>query len=94
MFRLRDSKSAGFTLIELMVVIAIIAILSLVVIANLSSARTKANDSQVTQNVDQVSKAAVLAVNNDDVYDSGGESTTLHSTMSSRPYSIISDILE
>jgi len=52
--------ASGFTLIELLVVISIIAILSLVVVTNLTSARTKARDAQRTSAILQVDKAIQL----------------------------------
>ena len=50
----------GFTLIELLVVIAIIGILSSVVLASLNSARGRAQDSKVQQDLRQVSTALQL----------------------------------
>lgn len=47
----------AFTLIELLIVIAIIAILAGVVFANLNSARKRARDTEIKNNLSQFSKA-------------------------------------
>jgi prepilin-type N-terminal cleavage/methylation domain-containing protein len=54
-------NSRGFTLIELLVVIAIIGVLSSVVLASLSTARTKANDARRISDARQLVTALALA---------------------------------
>lgn len=51
---------SGFTLIELLVVIAIIGILSAVVLASLSTARDRGNDSSVKANLNSLRTQAEL----------------------------------
>ncbi len=56
----------GFTLIEILVVIAIIGILSSVVLASLATSRAKARDAKRVADIDEVRKALEL------YYDSNG----------------------
>jgi prepilin-type N-terminal cleavage/methylation domain-containing protein len=56
--------STGFTLIELLVVIAIIGLLSSIVMASLNSARGKAKDAAIKQDLRQI--ANLMALNYDD----------------------------
>lgn len=50
----------GFTLIELLVVVAIIALISSVVMSNVASARMKAADTKITEDLRQVKLAAEM----------------------------------
>lgn len=58
----------GFTLIEILVVIAIIGILASVVLAALNSARSKARDAQRKETLKQISRAAELYYNDNLAY--------------------------
>ena len=52
-----EQSRRGFTLIELLIVIAIIAILAVVIILNVASARTKAQDARIKDDLTEVWKA-------------------------------------
>ncbi len=54
----------GFTLIELLVVIAIVGLLTSVALASLNSARKKAADSNIKQNLTQIRRQAEIVFDN------------------------------
>ncbi len=55
-----QAQSRGFTLIELLVVIAIIGLLSSIVLASLSTARSKAADAAIQENISGIKATAEI----------------------------------
>lgn len=66
---MKNSKK-GFTLIELLVVIAIIGLLTSIALASLNSARNKAADATIKQNLAQIRAQAQI------VYDNSGSAAS------------------
>jgi len=58
----------GFTLLELLVVVAIIGVLSAVVLASLNNARSKGSDAAVKSNLDGVRNQAAIYYDNNGSY--------------------------
>lgn len=63
MFEFKQKK--GFTLVEMLVVIAIIGILSSILLTSLEPARTKARDAKIIQEVNQVRNLAEILYDGD-----------------------------
>ncbi|OQA04169.1 MAG: Type II secretion system protein G precursor [bacterium ADurb.Bin400] len=58
-------RRKGFTIIELLIVVAIIAVLATLVITNVAGARQRANDSKVVADMSSAIRIAVLCMNED-----------------------------
>lgn len=70
---MKYSHSSGFTLLELLIVIAIIGILAAVVLASLSSSRVKARDTQRVAQLKEIEKALALYYTEYGQYPDGAE---------------------
>ena len=82
MYKLR---SRGFTLIELLVVIAIIGILSAVVLASLSTARTKGQDAAVQSDLNTIQTQAEIYYGGTGVNSYGAAQATCSGSVFSDP---------
>jgi general secretion pathway protein G len=67
-FKFRASRDLGFTLIELMVVVALIALIAAAVLATLSSARIKSRDARRLADIKSIQTALDLYVTNARVF--------------------------
>jgi prepilin-type N-terminal cleavage/methylation domain-containing protein len=66
--KIMKNYNRGFTLIELLVVIAIIGILSAIVLASLSTAKSKAYDAKVKGQLSEIRDAAELYADTNGTY--------------------------
>jgi prepilin-type N-terminal cleavage/methylation domain-containing protein len=73
---LRDNKKQGFTLIELMVVIAIISLLTSITLVALNSSRGKGRDAARRHNLQQVQLAIELYFSDNNAYPPNGSPNT------------------
>lgn len=70
--KISKQKNLGFTLIELLVVVAIISVLSAVVLAGLTTAKTKSQNAVRLSDMDQIHKALELYATNGASFPSTG----------------------
>jgi prepilin-type N-terminal cleavage/methylation domain-containing protein len=64
----KKSSSKGFTLIELMVVIAIIGVMTAIIVANINQSRAKARDVKRVSDVNQIQLAVTLFFDRCNIY--------------------------
>lgn len=72
-------KNLGFTLIEMLVVVGIIAVLSVVALTSLGPSREKARDTRIVTDVNQVRTIAELVFNADNKFDNLSSTPYLNS---------------
>jgi type II secretion system protein G len=83
-----NKKSKGFTLIELMVVIAIIGMLATIVLVSLNTAREKARDAKRLGDIRQVALALEM------YYDDNGEYPDIAAACTAATWSTMATVLE
>jgi len=81
----------GFTLIELIMVVAIISLLTSIVLSSLTTARQKGNDAARVQSVHEIQSALQLYFTDNGSYP-GGDQTTLADFLSNGPKKYIGSI--
>lgn len=78
---MKKTHQSGFTLIELLVVIAVIGVLASVVLASLSTSRSKGNDAAIKSNLSGARAEAELYYgNNGNTFGTAGAGTGVCST--------------
>jgi len=68
MKKIKLTRTSGFTLIELLVVVSIIGLLSSIVLGAVLTARSKATQAKLIQEMISIRKAAELYLNNNGAY--------------------------
>jgi prepilin-type N-terminal cleavage/methylation domain-containing protein len=73
-----NSKSKGFTMIELLVVIGIIGILAVIIMTSVSGSKNKSNDAKVKQQMANLKRTAEIygSINNGNYGSATGNCTT------------------
>jgi prepilin-type N-terminal cleavage/methylation domain-containing protein len=69
-------KERGFTLLEIMIVVAVVAILALILIPNFSGARAQAQTATCEANLEEIATAAELYYADQQQYPATGEITS------------------
>ncbi|MEK9156250.1 MAG: prepilin-type N-terminal cleavage/methylation domain-containing protein [Patescibacteria group bacterium] len=85
------ARRSGFTLVELLVVVAIIGILATVIIINLNSSRVRARDARRMSDTEAIAKALDLYNNDVGHYPGSGESVNCVASAPGLGYSIPND---
>jgi len=87
MFKRNKKSEKGFTLIELLIVISIIGFLSSVVLASMKTAREKAMDSKIAQDLRQFGIAQQLYFDTNGVYALGDVDTSVFAKQENNSFS-------